>query len=466
MRSFSRYISILFFVLFFGIQGFAQIPLSIRYSFGQFIGDSSHTMLEVYYGVSSKTLKYIPGTSSGSTTAAVEFTLQATQKGVPTAVELWRFTTTKNASDTADDFLTGVHDVILPPGQYEMTITSVDTNDRSKVDSQNASMKIYNFSQPYIMLSSVELGNSLRYTSGQEKSSFIKNGIEVVPNVLGYYDDKNLKLTYYAEVYNLLKSVPGESFRIETMILDDASNVLYDHTSVKPKNANSIVLAETLPVESLTSGKYRLVLRAFTAADRATKGDSTFSYKDFYINNSALPPLADPYNASDVGSSDFAGKTENALDTLFQQFSYIASTKEKEEYKKLTGADAKAEYLFQFWKIRNDGQGQYTLKSYYAALDYVNNQFKTMFKPGWKSDRGRVYLQYGPPSIIDNSHLFTTDTKPYLIWEYDEIEGGVQFVFVDIAGFGDFKLVHSTERTEIHDANWLSHYANNLLQGQ
>ncbi|HZV12714.1 MAG TPA: GWxTD domain-containing protein, partial [Candidatus Kapabacteria bacterium] len=376
------------------------------------------------------------------------------------------FTTTKSGNDTTDDFLTGVHDLILSPGQYELSIASVDTNDRSRIDSQTASFKIYNFSQPYIMLSSVELGNSMRYVSGQEHSTFIKNGIEVVPNVLGYYDDKNLKLTYYAEVYNIQKSVPGESFRIETMIMDQDANVLYDHTSVKPKSANSIVFAETLPIESLTSGKYRLVLRAFTSADRGEKGDSTFSYKDFYVNNSALPPLADPYNATDVGSSDFAGRSESSLDTLFQEFSYIATSKEKDEYKKLNGADSKAEYLFQFWKTRNEGQGQYTLKSYYTALDNVNNQFKTMFKPGWKTDRGRVYLQYGAPSYIDNSHLFSTDSKPYYIWQYYDIEGGVEFVFVDVAGFGDFKLVHSTERTEIHDPDWLNHYANNLLQGQ
>lgn len=47
-----------------------------------------------------------------------------------------------------------------------------------------------------------------------------------------------------------------------------------------------------------------------------------------------------------------------------------------------------------------------------------------------------------------------TDKKPYEIWIYHSIEGGVQFVFADVQGFGEFELLHSTHSQELHNPTW------------
>ena len=146
---------------------------------------------------------------------------------------------------------------------------------------------------------------------------------------------------------------------------------------------------------------------------------------------------------------------------MFLQCSYIATQSEIRIYKQLSGAEPKANFLFNFWKTRNeDPTSGHTLKGFYAGLDYVNANFKTMFKPGWKTDRGKIYLKYGPPSRIDNTGQFKVDSKPYLIWYDDEIEGGVAFDFVDENNYNDFKLENSTERNELHDTNWKTDYLN------
>ncbi len=44
--------------------------------------------------------------------------------------------------------------------------------------------------------------------------------------------------------------------------------------------------------------------------------------------------------------------------------------------------------------------------------------------------------------------------NPYEIWEYYEIQGGVEFDFVDQTGFGDYRLLNSSARGEISDPNW------------
>jgi hypothetical protein len=61
---------------------------------------------------------------------------------------------------------------------------------------------------------------------------------------------------------------------------------------------------------------------------------------------------------------------------------------------------------------------------------------------------------YGEPDEIERfpSEL---DKKPYEIWHYNSIEGGVIFVFGDVTGFSNFELLHSTKRGELRDDNWM-----------
>jgi len=449
---------------------FGQTAITVRYSICEFYGDTSYTLVELYYGVSSKQLTFNPDKSKpGEDAAAVEFTLNGALYGVQSPVkEQWRFLANKKSGEDASDFLVGTHSFMLKPGIYTFNITAVDTNARSHVDTITIpNVKITgDFASQGLHLSSIELGNSFRYAGPGEKSSFIKNGIEIIPNVLKYYDDKNLQLTYYAELYNIDHAVKTDSFRVETVVYDGDKNIYYDKFAVQKKTANSIVLTSTLPVESLTSSKYYLRICAFPSSNPTDNAGVVCGIADFYIDNSALPALIDPLNAPDAASSEFADKTSSALDTLFQEYSVIATPSEKDIFKQLTEAPAKAKFLFEFWKARNnDPDGKYTLKSYSTALDYVNSNFKTMFKQGWKTDRGRVYLQYGPPSRIDNTGISTTDNKPFIIWYYDGIEGGVEFDFVDENGYSDYKLENSTKRNELHDTNWQTHYSN-ALPGQ
>jgi hypothetical protein len=46
------------------------------------------------------------------------------------------------------------------------------------------------------------------------------------------------------------------------------------------------------------------------------------------------------------------------------------------------------------------------------------------------------------------------DTKPYEIWHYNDLEGGVLFVFADLTGFSEYRLLHSTKRGELQDDSW------------
>ena len=92
-----------------------------------------------------------------------------------------------------------------------------------------------------------------------------------------------------------------------------------------------------------------------------------------------------------------------------------------------------------FWKRRDptpDTDENEFKDEFFARVRYANENFAVL-EPGYKSDRGRVYIQYGPPDSIDQ-HPQNIDGPPYEIWIYDRLNR--RFVFVDYDGFGRYEL--------------------------
>jgi len=155
--------------------------------------------------------------------------------------------------------------------------------------------------------------------------------------------------------------------------------------------------------------------------------------------------------------------SETELDKEFAMARYIATPEEINRYKQLKGEDAKRKFLADFW-VKRDPDKSTPINEmkieYFKRVEYANQHFSVGNKEGWKTDRGRVYIMYGPPDEYER-HPSEVDSKPYEIWYYHNIEGGVEFVFVDKSGFSDYILVHSTKRNEIRDDNWRIHIAPN-----
>jgi GWxTD domain-containing protein len=439
----------------------AQRTLELRVNIGQYIGDSATAMVQIYVDVPSSNLTYLPVGASGVGT--VRFRAELAQSGIRQIEEGWSMHVPKPQTGGDRSFL-GVHTIFARPGAYTLTVIAYDSVAPSIRDSLVIPYTVRDFNVPRVQFSSLQLGRSFRYARSDETSQFIKGGIEILPNVTETYVDGGLLFSYYTELYNLSLVPPEASPHLDATIFDAAGNAVYHRTITVRRGVTAVAVSESLSVDALTSGRYRLYLRASVPTAGGTM-DTIIARREFTVMNSALPPLADPYDAPDVASSDFSGKSELALDSLFQLFSCAADATEKALYWQLRGPDAKSAFLFAFWQGRNNGAGHYTLRSYVDAVERANLDFKTAFKPGWKTDRGRILLQYGPYSRHER-HLFEVDSKPYELWYYDEIEGGVFFVFVDGSGFGDFKLVHSTARSETHDESWREHYAKGLMKGQ
>ncbi|MCF7824377.1 MAG: GWxTD domain-containing protein [Candidatus Marinimicrobia bacterium] len=126
------------------------------------------------------------------------------------------------------------------------------------------------------------------------------------------------------------------------------------------------------------------------------------------------------------------------MDEAIRQLLYIANDRQIRDL--LNSSDTeKAENFKAFWAALDPSPGtneNELMEEYYRRVAYSIQAF-TVVQPGWKSDRGMIYILFGPPDEIQRVP-FDIERKPYQVWEYFRL--GKQFIFWDKSGFGEYVL--------------------------
>ncbi len=140
-----------------------------------------------------------------------------------------------------------------------------------------------------------------------------------------------------------------------------------------------------------------------------------------------------------------------------EEVPYIITPEERAAWKKLTTDDEREQFIEAFWERRNPnpGSGENEFKEeYYRRIAYANEHYSSGI-PGWRTDRGRIYIMYGPPDEIDShpsggSYIRPssegggeTSTFPFEDWRYRYIDGignNVELEFVDPSMSGEYHL--------------------------
>ncbi|MBU1700568.1 MAG: GWxTD domain-containing protein [Candidatus Eisenbacteria bacterium] len=114
---------------------------------------------------------------------------------------------------------------------------------------------------------------------------------------------------------------------------------------------------------------------------------------------------------------------------------------DEDELKKLreTPPEDRQEAWDEFWDSRDpepETERNEFKEEFFIRVRYANEHFGVM-EPGWRSDRGRIYIKYGAPDQIE-SFPQNQDRYPYEIWDYYKFR--LRFIFVDYDGFGRYVL--------------------------
>ena len=124
---------------------------------------------------------------------------------------------------------------------------------------------------------------------------------------------------------------------------------------------------------------------------------------------------------------------------------YIIADEERAAFLKLTTDEERKKLIEQFWERRNPSPGaseNVFKEEHYRRIAYANKHWAMASKPGWQTDRGHMYIVYGPPDEIE-SHLPGRNGIPFEDWKYRNVEGmgnAGYFTFIDRTGHGDYRL--------------------------
>ena len=172
-----------------------------------------------------------------------------------------------------------------------------------------------------------------------------------------------------------------------------------------------------------------------------------------------VPVVAQPKKSNQQDPSEKPRKVKEELkkaykDWLDKDVAYIITDEERRAFKKLETDDEREHFIEEFWRRRDpdpDTDENEYREEYYERIAYANEHYASGI-PGWKSDRGRIYIMYGKPDEKEthpsggfyNRESYegggTTSTYPFERWFYRYLPGigsGIEIEFVDPTGSGD-----------------------------
>lgn len=145
---------------------------------------------------------------------------------------------------------------------------------------------------------------------------------------------------------------------------------------------------------------------------------------------------------------------------LEKDVAYVITDEERKAFKKLATDDERERFIEEFWRRRDpdpDTDENEFKEEYYERIAYANEHFASGI-PGWKSDRGRIWIMYGKPDERETHPMGgqydrpsyegggTTNTYPFEIWFYRYLPGvgsGIEIEFVDPTGSGEYRIARN-----------------------
>ncbi len=364
-----------------------------------------------------------------------------------------------------ENLLVGQKNFVIPSGRIiSFTFECNDYYDTTKKFLKTFELESprYSLQENVITLSCIQFAQFTERMDTSQQSwqrEFLKGKFYVVPNPTCEVIGSHPTLFYYFEYYSAQKFL-GKTVIVEFRLIDGLQNEVYlTNKKIKISNPQQYELSY-FNLELIPTGRYTFEI-TFRDENRNVVGKS--QQKIFYLINLELPPKKVEQFTEDelYERSIFATLDERDAQKEFEKITYLANDYEKELFKSLQTLDGRRRFLFRFWKKRNPD----TTLVYNQAYDEFNRKIEYANKffsvgnqiEGWKTDRGRVLIQYGEPTTRE-FHPREGNKKSYEIWFYSEIQGGAFFYFVDVIGNGNYILVHSNAIGEVQNENWYTDF--------
>lgn len=424
------------------VSVFAQ-GITARIAYDIFQDSTAGSVLECRLLVQGSSLTFSRDNDSKEK-ARVETTIIFTQHDKVVAYDKYEMQSDKKGFDLFD-----IRRFALPDGDYLLEVMLQDlNNEKSRTVHYADSIHVQ-----YIK-DEIVVGPVILYDETQDPSSRQQQYRQSLT-----YSEETSKIRFYCPVYNSSRAWGlGAKMAVRYSIRNaDTQVALEQFILIQRKQAEGqLNLSGDFPIDKLPTGRYLFCIEIL---------DSTGKF----VTSNQAPIVRE--NSWQMLSEDelYALATEgtfvhniNSKDTLKEMISCLAPISTNPEVvfaqNVLKEGDVKKmrQYILSFWQRRYGINAETGWKKYLVGVNGAIKEFSTQNAPGYRTDRGRVYLHYGPPNTITKRYD-EPSAYPYEIWHYYKLEGqtNVRFIFYNNTGFdNNFVLLHSDLRGEINNRQW------------
>jgi len=449
---------LLLFTLFlvFTTSIFAQ-KLSALIDYKSYYSPAGAPYLEISSFINGKTVTYLQN-QDGKYQAEVRITVEAFQED--SVVNVMDFILMSEAFEDADRTTKPnfgeIKNFQLHNGEYILQFSLQDMFSDAKPISYVDVVAI-DYPKQEVSISDISLYKEI--SKELTGDIFDKYGFSLKPLFYGYVHDEIYSLLYSCEIYNTNELVGDEQIIIKSHITGFENKLMpYPEAfyTTRAKAKPVVVTFGEIGIYKLPSGNYNLVVEVYNKDGVLLATNSYF----FQRSNPKIAFNINDYNAINIQNTFVDQIRDTAQLLQYVRFLFpISSPIEKEFY--MTNLSRVSEeslrrFFYAFWLKRDANNPEKAWAEYLAQVKHVNREFGCKLKQGYRTDRGRVFLQYGPPNSIWESP-YSAHAYPYEIWHYYYLENqtSVKFIFwnTDLVS-NDYELLHSDKRGEFQDPFW------------
>ncbi|OLB50932.1 MAG: hypothetical protein AUI08_04330 [Gemmatimonadetes bacterium 13_2_20CM_2_65_7] len=333
------------------------------------------------------------------------------------------------------------------PGTYAVELTVRDSASE-RVARQRVSLTTYAASPP---VSDLLLATGMRAAGSGSDSALSSNELRKGGVVIEAADrplltPQQAQLGYYVERYSQTPETATVSVRI---VRGDTATVVKTAPQLVPFGAGGGITRGMVDLAGLPPGEYGFEV--------IVKGhDTTVTRRaPFRMGGMETVAMTAPVAPPDI----FTQLSEAQLDTLYGPLVYLMTSDEMGIYSTLT-VQGKRDFLRRFWAKRDPTPGTAVNElqvDFYSRIKEANRRFReggAAEIPGWRTDRGRIFIKYGPPQEVMQRPQ-AGNTLPYEVWKYTR-NRALKYVFLDQTQFGNYALIWTDDRREPSRPNWQS----------
>ena len=140
---------------------------------------------------------------------------------------------------------------------------------------------------------------------------------------------------------------------------------------------------------------------------------------------------------------------------FFSKARYIIAKEEEQAFLNLSSTSEKEKFIEEFWLKRDPTPNtpRNEFKEIYFQRIEIANKLLRGSKPGWLTDRGMIYILFGPPNDVEDFPMgITSEDKPTEIWIYNNLPNKpeLRLEFIDYTNTNDYRLVTNFSRVSIN----------------